>query len=283
MGTRNRKIEMISYLKDKYYWYNINQRLKKFLKGNEEQKILMYGYPKSGNTWLRFLLYNYRDFLINPGALETMTYDRLNSIQNNIMEKGTTFGSEDGFPIFYRTHVGYNTSYTLFDKKVFIHRNPLDTLVSSYYFYRNRKVPFCDDIIALREKLSDIDYYVVYKIDGWIDFYKESIQHADIVMNYSRMQVNCEEELVRLISFLDWDLNQELVRRTVEISSFNKVKTMGLERNQKHGMGPKDTFEGEFTRSGKEGQFYNELKKETINLVFKKFPEFKALYQDCLE
>ena len=283
MGTRNRKIEMISYLKDKYYWYNINQRLKKFLKGNEEQKILMYGYPKSGNTWLRFLLYNYRELLINPGNLETITYDRLNSIQNNIMDEGTTFVAEDGFPIFYRTHVGYNTSYTLFDKKVFIHRNPLDTLVSSYYFYRNRKIPFFDDINSLREKLSDIDYYVVYKIDGWIDFYKESIQNADIVMNYSRMQVNCEKELVRLISFLDWDLNQELVRRTVEMSSFNKVKKMGLERNQKYGMGPKDTFEGEFTRSGKEGQFYNELKKETINLVFKKFPEFKALYQDCLE
>ena len=93
MGTRNRKIEMISYLKDKYYWYNINQRLKKFLKGNEEQKILMYGYPKSGNTWLRLLLYNYRNLLLNPEVKQTITYSKLNLLQRNMLEKGTCFAS----------------------------------------------------------------------------------------------------------------------------------------------------------------------------------------------
>ena len=274
---------MINYLKKKYYWYKIDRKLNKFLKGNKGQKILMYGYPKSGNTWLRLLLYNYRNLLLNPEVKQTITYSKLNLLQRNMLEKGTCFADREGFPFFYRSHVPYNTTYNLFDKKIFIHRNPLDTLISAYYFYRNRKVPFFDDPHTIRAELFDINYYVLYKIDSWIDFYKESIQHADIVMNYSRMQVNCEQELVRLISFLDWDLNQELVRRTVEMSSFNKVKKMGLERNQKHGMGPKDTFEGEFTRSGKEGQFYNELKKETINLVFKKFPEFKELYPDYLE
>ena len=283
MGKRNFKAEMINFIKDKYYWYSISQRLKKFLQGNEEQKILMYGYPKSGNTWLRLLLYNYRNLLLDPTVSQTITYDELNLLQRNEMEKGTSFVDREGFPVFYRTHVCYNTTYNLFDKKVFIHRNPLDTLISSYYFYRNRKNPFFGEINAIRERLFDIDFYVVYKIDSWIDFYKESIRHADIVMNYSEMRVNCEEEVSRLIDFLDWDLNRELVRRTVEMSSFNKIKKMSLEMNQKYGMGPKDTFEGEFTRSGKEGQFYNELKKETINLVFKKFPEFKELYPDYLE
>ena len=233
--------------------------------------------------FLRLLLYNYRNLLLDPTVSQTITYDELNLLQRNEMEKGTSFVDREGFPVFYRTHVCYNTTYNLFDKKVFIHRNPLDTLISSYYFYRNRKNPFFGEINAIRERLFDIDFYVVYKIDSWIDFYKESIRHADIVMNYSEMRVNCEEEVSRLIDFLDWDLNRELVRRTVEMSSFNKIKKMSLEMNQKYGMGPKDTFEGEFTRSGKEGQFYNELKKETINLVFKKFPEFKELYPDYLE
>ena len=283
MGERNRKIEMINFIKDKYYWFKIYRKLNGFLSAFNESRILLFGYKKSGNTWLRFLLYNYRELLMNPCVEETITYDRLNSLQNNILDRGTTFLSEDGFPIFYRTHHPYSSSYNLFDKKVFIHRNPLDTLISSYYFYRNRKVPFFDDPNSIREKLFDIDFYVIYKIDGWIDFYKESIRHADIVMSYSEMSVNCEEAVSRLIDFLDWDLNQELVRRTVEMSSFNKVKRMGLEMNQKHGMGPKDTFKGDFTRSGKEGQFHNELTEETISLVLQKFPEFKELYPDCFE
>ena len=58
---------------------------------------------------------------------------------------------------------------------------------------------------------------------------------------------------------------------------------MELEHSQKYGMGPKDTFKGDFTRSGKEGQFHNELTEETISLVLQKFPEFKELYPNSFE
>ena len=38
--------------------------------------------------------------------------------------------------------------------------------------------------------------------------------------------------------------------------------------SQKYGNGPKDgSFNGEFTRSGEESQFYHELQEETINIV----------------
>lgn len=275
---------MISYLKDKYYWYNTNQKLKQFLKGSNDPKILMYGYPKSGNTWLRFLLYNYRNLLINPEEPHTISFDRLNSLQNNVMDRGTTFDVEEGFPLFYRTHKIYQKPYNLFDKKIFIHRNPLDTLISAYHFYKNREIPFSDDPKELRTKLQDIDFYVSYKINIWIDFYRVSIKHADYIMNYSNMKINCMKDLSELICFLNWDFNEELIKKSVEFSSFNKVKKMGEEKDQKYGNGPKDgTFKGEFTRSGEEGQFRDELKKETIDFVLQEFPEFKTLYPTCIE
>jgi len=275
---------MINFLKDKYYWHNTNQKLKQFLKEEEQKKILMYGYPKSGNTWLRFLLYNYRNLLLNPDEIKTISYDRLNTLQNNVMDRGTTFPTEKGFPLFYRTHKIYKKPYNLFSPKIFIHRNPLDTLISAYYFYKNREVAFSDDPIELREKLQDIDFYVLCKIEGWIKFHKESVKYADIVMNYSSLKVNCEKELSVLICFLDWKFDKKLVEKSVEFSSFKKVKKMGEEKGQKYGNGPKDgTFQGEFTRSGEEDQFYNELKEETIHFVLKKFPEFENLYPNLVE
>lgn len=48
---------MIEYLKDKYYWFKTYNKLNLFLK-DKEDSILLFGYPKSGNTWLRFLIYN---------------------------------------------------------------------------------------------------------------------------------------------------------------------------------------------------------------------------------
>ena len=144
-------------------------------------KILLFGFPKSGNTWLRFLIYNYRVLLLNPVEKQTITYDRLNALQNNVMDRGTTYLSEKGFPLLYRTHKIYNKPYNLFEKKIFIHRNPLDTLISSYYFYKDREVPFLDDSENIREKLHDIDFYVFYKIDFWIKFYNQSMKHADFL------------------------------------------------------------------------------------------------------
>lgn len=275
---------MINFLKDIYYWYKVNRKLSNFLKTQDSSKILLFGFPKSGNTWLRFLIYNYRVLLINPDKNQTITYDRLNALQNNVMDRGTTYLSKKGFPLLYRTHKIYKKPYDLFEKKIFIHRNPLDTLISSYYFFKDREVPFPDDSENIRKKLHDIDFYVSYKIDFWIKFYNISIKHADFVMNYTEMRQDPETSFIQLLKFLDWDFDEELARKSVEFSSFNKVKKMGEEKNQKYGNGPKDgRFKGEFNRSGEESQFKHELKEETINFVLEKFPEFKNLYPNLVE
>ena len=275
---------MINWLKDKYYWVNNHIILKRFLSNKKELKILLFGYPKSGNTWIRFLMFNYRNLLMNSNEQETVSYDRLNALQNNIMDRGTTFLPENGFPFIYRTHKIYKKSYNLFDKRIFIHRNPLDTLISSYYFYKDRKVPFLDDSQNIREKLHDIDFYVLYKINSWINFYNTSIKHADFVINYTEMKQDTETVFSKLLKFLDWDFDEELVKKAIDISSFKKIKKMGAKKSQMYGNGPKDgSFNGEFTRSGEESQFYHELQEETIDFVLNKFPDFKKIYPNLID
>ena len=278
---------MINYLKDKYYWYKVNKKLSNFLKIQDSPKILLFGYPKSGNTWIRFLLYNYRNLLLNPNVKQTVSYKRLNILQNNIMEKGTTFLPEKGFPFIYRTHKIYKKTFNLFEKKIFIHRNPLDTLVSAYYYSRNRDVPFWDDPINVRNKLFDIDFFVKYKIDSWINFYYYSNQHADIVLNYSDMKNNCEKELFKLVQFLGWEMDNRLIIKSVKLSSFDNIRNMGNLTGQSYGMAKGGagygSFKGEFTRSGEESQFFHELHKETINFVLEKFPDFKKIYPNLID
>jgi len=274
---------MIKYLKDKYYWFKTYNKLNLFLK-DKEDSILLFGYPKSGNTWFRLLIYNYLNLQGAQNLGSTISFDELNRQQNNVMDRGSVFLPENGFPLFYRTHKIYNRPYTLFNKKIFIHRNPLDTLISAYYFYKNRDIPFSDDPKNLRVKLMDIDFYVSYKINFWIRYFRISVKKADIVMNYSDMKNDTRKELTKLVQFLNWDLDEGLIKKSVEFSSFDKVKKMGKEKNQKYGNGPKNgKFKGEFTRSGVEGQFNSELKKETILFVLNKFPEFENLYPSLIE
>ena len=270
---------MIDWIKDKYHWHIKNKRLRNFLSATQDHNILLFGYPKSGNTWLRFLLYNYRSLLLDPGVNKTMLFSELNNLQNNILDRGTTFKSKKGYPIFYRTHRSYYTAYDLFNFRIFIHRNPLDTLVSAYYFYRNRDIPFHDDELKVRDSLHDIDFYVKYKINDWIDFYNISIRKSNIIVNYSRLQRECSIELRRIISLLGWIVDDDLVARSINISSFDNIKSMSSESIQEYGNGPSDgTFHGQFLRSGTDGQYVDELNQDTINYVRDKFPRFDDIY-----
>ena len=272
---------MIEYLKDKYYWFKTYNKLNLLLKEKKIlffylviQKVEIHG---SGFLYIQLFKPSNKD-------LSHISFDELNIQQNNVMDRGSVFLPENSFPLFYRTHKIYNRPYTLFNKKIFIHRNPLDTLISAYYFYKNRDIPFSDDPKNLREKLMDIDFYVSYKINFWIKYFRISVKKADIVMNYSDMKNDTRQELTKLVQFLNWDLDEVLIKKSVEFSSFNKVKKMGKMQSQQYGNGPKDgSFKGEFTRSGEEGQFNSKLKKETIDLVLQKFPEFKNLYPNLVE
>lgn len=277
------ELQVINYIKDKYYWHKSHQKLKQFLSTQEDQKILLFGYPKSGNTWLRFLIYNYLSLLQDPELSATISYNELNQLQNNVLDRTTVFLPNSAYPLFYRTHKIYNKSYDLFDKKVFIHRNPLDTLISAYHFYKNRAIPFQDDKEQLRAQLMDIDFYVKYKAENWISFFNISIQHADSVVNYSDLKKDPQNELEKLVQFLGFDHKKECLKKSVELSSFNSIKNMGITTNQQHGNGPKDgSFKGEFTRSGEEGQFNLELQRTTIEWMVKQFPMFTTLYPNII-
>ena len=270
---------MIGYLKEKYHWYLNYRKLKHFLGSLGEDKILLFGYPKSGNTWLRFLLFNYRFLLFNPSATKTLTYKELNTLQDNVMDRGTTKFPKKGYPVFYRTHQPYSYSYQLFDYKIYIHRNPLDTLISAYYFYKNRDIPFGDDPTELRSSLMNIDFYVLHKLDEWMSYYDTAVKEADIIVSYTDLKSDPLSTLRSLINSIGWTHNEELLLKSIDISSIKNVKNMAKETNQQYGNGPKDgSFKGEFTRSGAEGQYYEKLKPETIQHVFNQFPDFKKLY-----
>ena len=272
-------ISLINNIKDKIYWFRTKNKLSLFLQKNKKQKILLFGYPKSGNTWVRFLIFNYFNLINNPKCLKTITFNELNNIQSNVMDRGTTNAIPHGFPIFYRTHKVYNDCYKFFDLKIFVHRNPLDTLVSAYYFYKNRTIPFNDEEEFIRQNLNDINFYVRYKFPIWKDFFDKSINKADFIINYSDLRKNPKKILSKLLKKIDVKYCDKTLEKSIELSSFDNIKKMSEISNQHYGNAPKNgSFVGKFMRSGDDGQFLKELNKETIEYVHNNLKLLKKNY-----
>jgi len=238
----------------------------KFLnKNNLKKPPLLAGFPKSGNTWVRFVIFNYFNILKN-GAKKTLTFDELNSIQYHQLEHAEVGPFVSNYPKLFRTHQNYRKIFNYF-KVIYIYRNPLDTLISWYYYHKKRISPFRNYPRKVKKKLYDINYFVIYELYKWIRHYKLNINNCTLLLNYEKLRVNPFKEYSKVIRLIDKGINDEALRNSIELSSFDNISKMAKDTNQQYGMGDRQTFKGVFTRSGRSGQYLNELKPEIINLA----------------
>ena len=113
-----------------------NQVVSRQLKPNRND-IFIVSYPKSGNTWLRFLL-------ANMVCDESITFDNINNHIPDIYQ--VTFGDLNKIkhPAIFKSHEPFNPSYM---NVIYLVRNPVDVAFSLYNWGFNRQglsIPISD-------------------------------------------------------------------------------------------------------------------------------------------
>jgi hypothetical protein len=250
-------------LKDVYNNWKITEHEKKVVKKAKKKdlSVLISGFAKSGNTWARFVVFNY--FYVRDKKIEkTISYDHLNEVQSTVLTRETDVEGGYSDDIFFaRTHRPYYRPYDYFDVVVYIYRNPLDTLVSSYYSSSAK---------GNVEKNISIDKYVKNRIKKWVNHYTKTFENSDIHLSYKKRKEDPLYEFGKLIERIDPEYKHENLKKAIELSSFESVKNMSKSRNQEYGNYPNHeeniSNDFNFTRSGKVGQYRDELDKETIRL-----------------
>ena len=228
------------------------------------ESVLFAGYPKSGNTWLRFLIYHYYH-LKNGGNEEVLTYEELNALQNDSIIEGIS-PLVKGYPPIVRTHQIYFAEFdSAFSKIIYVHRNPLDCLVSGYHFFvvnRNH--------ITKNSPSNSIDNYVRYNYIRWhrnFDSYYKCNQNI-LFISFEKLKRDPIKELTDVLLFLGEDIDTYFLQKSVELSDFTSIRKMTIDSGQTYGSGPK-WIKGIFTRKGEVGSFRNELKETTIKYIKK--------------
>jgi hypothetical protein len=214
-------------------------------------------YPRSGNTWARFLLCEiltkgdagFESVALTIPTLRLRPHGRIPSVLAN--------GGR-----LLRTHERYHREYR---KAVYFVRDPRDVVVSNYEFERGDKhfaLDSLDDFIAafVRGKTNSFGSWSKH-VRGWLD---SPIAKGNglLLVKYEEMRRNTEQVLSNIVKFLGVSVDAETIRRAV---ANNDLQRMRVKEDHFHSR-PADGA-GRQVRVGSVGGWQQRLYPEQVDLI----------------
>ena len=184
-----------------------------------ESDIFITSYPKSGNTWLRFLLGNvlFDDFnFTNKEELIPNIHINTNKYLENLPLERRILKSHEYFDPRYK-------------KTIHIVRDPRSVFISYFEYLKKIKIlkpnathnDFIDSFIYGDTK---IDPYGTWQenVGSWIGARGESADF--LLVKYEDLKNNTEVKLSEILSFINIDVNSEKIKNSIQKSSFESMK-----------------------------------------------------------
>ncbi|RXE48162.1 sulfotransferase domain-containing protein [Chromohalobacter israelensis] len=239
-----------------------------FLRRFFRERVFFVSYPKSGRTWLRAMLGSYFALKYegdNAGAFPDV---RELSDKNGLPKiKFTHDGASMQAGLSYKDLRSGHRDYRK-KKVVFVGRDVRDTLVSAY-FQAVKRVNVYEGSVS---EFLRSDKYGADKILSFYQFWHSACNEprAFLYTSYELMHEDARRELSRVLSFMDIEVDDDLVRKAVDACSFNNMRKM-----EKSGEGTSSAFrpadmkdeESYKARKGKVGTYSENLSEEDINYI----------------
>jgi hypothetical protein len=227
--------------------------------GLRESDIILASFPKSGNTWMRFIWGNMISIMefegenINFKVLDTKFAAEYDSKSYGEIEF-------ECLPRLVKTHKKYRPRAFSKSRCIYVVRHPGDVAISYFEYKKSEKKDY--DISGLDEFIRNSKYGV----PAWCEHVQSWHQKADCLVQYEELKSDAVETVQRLLKeFNLYHVEEETIVQAVERSSFDRMK--GIER--KEGRVREGDFDSDhqFMRSGKTGEWKERLGKESIDYI----------------
>jgi len=215
--------------------------------------VWIASYPKSGNTWMRFLLHHY--FWGEPAnslALNHRIPDlhrpvgAIDTAQERLFVK-THYELTDELPFLPRT-----------DRAIVIRRHPKDVLLSGLNYARlESAIPV--DPEAYAHTFIEHGGDPAWKQMGfgtWASHARswQTDRFPVHVVTYESLKADTASELRKVLTFLDETIDEDNLLRAVELSDFDRLRN--LERKEK-ALGGQSLFRGGKASLARNAMFMN--------------------------
>lgn len=223
----------------------------------------LVSYPRSGNTWTRFLIAN----LVYPNQeVSFLNIEKLipdTSSQSNRALKRTRR------PRIIKTHQYFDHRYP---KTIYIVRDPRDVVLSYYDF--QRKYRQIEDGYPLERYVGDFVRGQIGSADWgtWLEnvatwVYTRGRSKEFLLLRYEDMMANTVSELTRIAHFLGIEPDPARVRRAVELSSADRMRQLE-KQEQDQWVATKDRRKDiPFVRVAKSGGWKTSLPESCVQQI----------------
>jgi hypothetical protein len=194
-----------------------------------ENDIFLVSYPRSGNTWMRFMIGNYLsggkiDFINVHSFMPDMHY------QADEVEKSTLD------PRIIKSHFAFRPE---FKNVIYLVRNGKDVAVSYYHFHRRSKLipedcTFADFLPKFNEGSVEFGKWSTH-VDSWLGNGPDRF----LFIRYEDLKTNPVGELIKICIFAKMEVDLERLRYAVEVSKFENMSKLDAEQPRR-GIEPKD-------------------------------------------
>lgn len=221
--------------------------------------VLIVSYPKSGSTWLRFLVANYlthnKCTFLNHHELIPDVHDSIELVHR--AKK----------PRIIKSHLPFTSSYK---KVIYLVRDGRDVAVS--YYYHLQKYGKIEKNVKFSEYLNLFNLGNFYNefggwgehIHSWLDCELASSEKF-LLIRYEDIKQNTLSSFTKILEFLSLDIDQERIEQAVYASSFESMKEL---ENQQQDLGKHLRFSDKsikFVRNGRSGDWLNFFSEKDLD------------------
>jgi len=194
--------------------------------------IWLASYPKSGNTWLASLIYNYvYGPLQSSGDVKKQILDI-----HDLAAQGLVLNENAPRGLICKTHFLFSAQHPhAHCTNAFIHlmRHPKDVLLSTLNFAKIEKINQ-----HINEKAFAENFIANMGVPKWQQFgYGNWAEHTSnwqsqrehfphLFLTYESMKEDPHGNLEKIANFLNLPVDQEKIRAAVEASSFKRMRKM---------------------------------------------------------
>jgi hypothetical protein len=226
-----------------------------------EDDMFLVSYPRSGNTWVRFLLANLR----YPN--QSVGFANINRLLADPAVSTSRFLEKLPRPRILKSHEPFNVR---FRKVVYLVRDPRDVVVSEYYF--NLKKMYISRSVSLDQFVSrfiagETSAYGSWweNAAGWIAARQGNT--AFLLVRYEDLLSDPVNTLAKVAEFLAIQADEKRLKAAVERSSADRMRMLEQEQADKW-TGTKNTDkEIPFVREAKSGGWKQNLARHLADKI----------------